>query len=90
MDERDDMRSTEAEDTVVESAVLQHVLALHPTILTREEIALELVGEKGSFAERDAVERAVGDLARVGLLHVGDSLVTPSLAALRFDKLLGE
>lgn len=90
MEERDDIRSAGAEDLAIESAVLQHVLALHPATLTREEIALELSGEDESFAERDAVERAVRDLAGAGLLHVSDSLVLPSRAALRFDQLLGE
>ncbi len=90
MDERDDIRSTDAEDVALESAVLQHVLALHPAILTREELALELGSEDGPFAERDAVERAVRDLAGAGLLHVSDSLVMPSRAALRFDRLLGD
>ncbi len=90
MEERDDIRSTGAEDRAIESAVLQHVLALHPAVLTREEIALEMIGEEGSFAERDAVERAIGDLARTGLLRVSDSLVMPSRAARRFDELLGE
>lgn len=90
MENRHDIRSTSADDVAVESAVLQHVLALHPTTLTREEIVLELGGGDDSFAVRDAVERAVRDLAACGLLHVTDSLVQPSRAALRFDQLLGE
>jgi hypothetical protein len=90
VEDRDDIRSTDAEDVAIESAVLQHVLALHPATLTREEIVLELSGENASFAERDAVQRALRDLAGVGLLHVSDSLVLPSRAALRFDRLLGE
>lgn len=90
MEDRGDIRSTAAEDVAIESAVLQYVLALHPTALTREEIVLELCGPGKSFAERDAIERAVRDLAGVGLLHLSDSLVLPSRAALRFDRLLGE
>ncbi len=90
MEERDDIRGTDAEDLAIESAVLQQVLALHPVTLTREEIAMELGGEDDSFAERDAIERAVRDLAGVGLLHLNDSLVLPSRAALRFDQLLSE
>lgn len=90
MEDRKDIRSPSGEDAAVESAVLQHVLALHPTGLTREEIALELGGGEDAFAARDAVERAVRDLAGAGLLHVTDSIVLPSRAALRFDQLLGE
>jgi hypothetical protein len=89
VDDRENIRSTSSEDIAIESAVLQHVLALHPATLTREEIALE-IGEPGeSFAGRDAVERALHDLAAAGLLHLSDSLVLPSRAALRFDQLLG-
>jgi hypothetical protein len=89
VEERNQIRSTEAEDRAVESAVLQHVLAFHPATLTIGEIARE-IGAGDSFAERDAVERAVSGLAGVGLLRVSDSFVLPSRAALRFDELLGE
>jgi hypothetical protein len=88
--ELDDIRSTAAEDKTVESAVLQHVLALHPATVTLDEVVREMSGGDESFAERDSVERAVRDLAAAGLLHLSESLVLPSRAALRFDELLGE
>ena len=90
MDDREHIRSTAEEDAAVESAVLQHLLALHPTAVTLEELARELGAEGDAFAERDAVERAVRDLRGAGLLHRGDSLLLPSRAALRFDALLGD
>lgn len=90
MGELDDIRSTAAEDEAVESALLQHVLALHPTTVTLDEIVREMGGEEETFAARDSVERAVRDLAAAGLLHLSDSMLTPSRAALRFDELLGE
>lgn len=89
MEERDDIRTTVAEDRAQESAVLQHVLALHPTAITIEELVRELDPGRDSFAQRDAVERAVRDLAGTGLLHQSESLVLPTRAALRFDELLG-
>ena len=89
MEERDDIRKTADEDRAQESAVLQHVLALHPTAVTVEELVRELDSEHDSFSRRDAVERAVRDLAGAGLLHYSESLVLPTRAALRFDELLG-
>jgi hypothetical protein len=84
------MRSTEEEDRALESAVLQHVLALHPATVTFEELSREMGMNAGSFGERDALERAVRDLCASGLLRRSDSLLLPSRAALRFDELLGD
>jgi len=86
---RDDIRKTVDEDRAEESAVLQHVLALHPAAVTVEELVRELDPDRDSFSGRDAVERAVRDLAGAGLLHRSESLVLPTRAALRFDQLLG-
>lgn len=89
MEERDHIRSSSDEDKATESAVLQHLLALHPATVTTDEI-VRAMGGGDSFAECDAIERAVRDLVGAGLLHLADSLVLPSRAALRFDELLGE
>lgn len=89
MEESDDIRTTVEEDRAQESAVLQHVLALHPTALTIEDLIREIDPDRDSFAQRDAIERAVRDLAGAGLLHQSESLVLPTRAALRFDELLG-
>lgn len=83
-----DIRKTAEEDRAQESAVLQHVLALHPTAITIEELVRELDPDRDSFPHRDAVERAVRDLAGAGLLHRHDSFVLPTRAALRFHELL--
>ncbi len=90
MEQSDDIRSTRAEDRAIESAVLQHVLALHPTAVTVEELVREIAGGEDAFGERDAVERAVRDLDGTGLLHSSETFVLPTRAALRFDELLGE
>lgn len=81
-------KTTWAEDEGVESVVLRHLLDLHPTRLTLAELVREIGGNRDGFAERDAIERAVRDLAAVGLLHQGNEFVTPTRAALRFDELL--
>jgi hypothetical protein len=87
MNESNDSRTTWAEDESVESAVLRQLLDLHPTRLTIAELTRELSGDR-DFAERDAVERAVRDLAATGLLHRGEEFVEPTRAALRFSELL--
>jgi hypothetical protein len=81
----EDMRTTGEEDRACEAAVLHHVLALHPAPLTLEDILRELGAE--DFGKRDAIERAVRDLAACGLLRRSEALVLPSHAALRFDEL---
>jgi type IV secretory pathway protease TraF len=90
VEDRGYIRSSAEEDAATESAVLRHLLALHPTAVTLEELIRGLGAEAESFAQRDAVERAVGELIGAGLLHRGDSLLLPTQAALRFDSLLGE
>ncbi|HEX7059653.1 MAG TPA: hypothetical protein VF176_07370 [Solirubrobacterales bacterium] len=90
VDDMDDNLTSAHQDATTESAILQHVLALHPVQVTIDELAREL-GEETvgvGFAGRDAVERAVRDLAGTGLLHCNDSFVLPTRAALRFDELL--
>ena len=77
-----------ANDDATEAAVLQQVIALHPTQVTLAELVRELAGEDAGFAERDAIERAVRDLTAAGLLHHGETFVLPTRAALRFSDLL--
>ena len=89
MEEGDNIRKTADEDRAQESAVLQHILFLHPAAVSVEELVRELDPERDSFSQRDAVERAVRDLTAAGLLHRSDALVLPTRAALRFDQLLG-
>lgn len=88
MSETDDSWTPATEDAATESAVLQHVLDFHPTPITVPELVREIAGDALDFAERDAVERAVRDLASAGLLHRHDAFVAPTRAALRFNELL--
>lgn len=87
MEKSNEGPTTWVEDEGVESAVLRQLLDLHPTHLTLAELLRELGSDGGSFADRDAVERAVRDLAAVGLLHKGADFVTPTRAAIRFSEL---
>lgn len=87
--EMDETRLPSQADTLVEAAVLQQLLFLHPVQLNLEELLRELAGGEEDFGERDAAERAVRDLAAAGLLHRNGELLAPSRAALRFDELLG-
>ena len=88
MDHNDDTRTPAREDAEVEAAVLRHLLAIHPTQITIDELAREIDERPEDFARRDAIERAVRDLAGVGLLHRRDDFVLPSHATIRFDQLL--
>lgn len=89
MNGSNDNQTTWDEDEGVESVVLRQLLDLHPTRLKMTELVREVSGDRGSFAERDAVMRAVRELAAVGLLHKeAEEFVTPTRAALRFSELL--
>ena len=84
----DEIRTPAEDDAVIEAAVLRQVLALYPVQVTLDELLRELGGDPGDFAQRDAVERAVRDLAAAGLLHRIEDFAVPSRAALRFDELI--
>jgi hypothetical protein len=88
VDDIDDTTIPAREDAATESAVLQQVLALHPAQITLAELTREVGGQSANFDQRDAIERAVRDLAGAGLLHRHDSFVLPTRAALRFHELL--
>ena len=79
---------TAREDDDVEAAVLREVLFLHPVQVTVEELVLDLA-DPADFGARDAIERAVRDLARAGLLHRHGEFTLPTRAAVRFEELIG-
>lgn len=89
MNDIDDIQIPAEEDDAIEAAVLRHLLSLHPAQIVFDELLREIAGDPEDFAERDAIERAVRDLAAAGLLHRNGEVVLPSRAALRFDELLG-
>lgn len=89
MGETDDEKIARPDDTDVEATVLRQLLLIHPTQVTVEELIRDVAVDAEEFAERDAIERAVRDLARAGLLHRNGEFAIPSRAALRFNELLG-
>jgi hypothetical protein len=86
----EDIRTTAEEDAAVEAAILRQLLAHHPAQIVFDELLREIAAEPDDFAQRDAVDRAVRDLAAAGLLHRREEFVIPSRAALRFEELLGD
>lgn len=60
-----------------EGAVLRHVIAVHPATLRLSDLIREL-GEPDDFAKRDAVERAVRELVKGGLLFKCEGAVLPT------------
>ena len=80
--------TTAHEDEIMERSVLTQVLFLHPAQLTILELALRVETELRS-CEQDAVERAVRELNRDGLLICDCRRIAPSRAAVRFDELIG-
>ncbi|HEY2717911.1 MAG TPA: hypothetical protein VGI73_16995 [Solirubrobacterales bacterium] len=71
--ERDDLRT--------QAAVIALILAEHPTLLTLDDVLIEIGGGD------DAVPRAVRDLTAVGLLRQDGGSVLATRAALAFDRL---
>ena len=88
MAEIDDKRGAGGEDAAVEATVLRQLLLIHPAQVTVEELIVDVAADPDAFAERDAIERAVRELARAGLAHRNGEFAIPSRAALRFDELL--
>jgi hypothetical protein len=76
------------EDEIVERSVLTEVLFLHPAQLTILELAMRVETDQRS-CEQDAVERAVRELTRDGLVLRDCRRLSPSRASVRFDELLG-
>jgi len=75
------------EDTVLQRAVLTFVISNHPNLHTQGELTRILAADPEDAAQRDAVIRAVGELAGAGLLSRKGHYVAPTRAALYFDRL---
>ena len=80
--------TTRPQKTDAERAVLAFLIDQHPTRLKRDELPLALNAK--DFAEKDAIARAVRELAGVGLVQIDGDLVGPTRAALRFEELESE
>ena len=82
-------RSNAEQDRHDQGMVLAHLVEEYPGQLRLSDLVRELTEDSGDFAERDGIERAVGELVRVGLLFRSQGLVLPTRAALRC-RALGE
>lgn len=69
------------EDDIYEQAVLRHVLISQPTILRMCDLIREVRPVPSDSTPRDAVERAVRELVKTGLLHRQGKCVLPTPAA---------
>jgi hypothetical protein len=76
------------EDEIIERSVLTEVLVLHPAQLTILEVSLRVEAHCQEAGE-DAVERAVRELSRDGLITCDCRRIAPSRAAVRFEELIG-
>jgi predicted transcriptional regulator len=87
-DIRPGMSTPAQEDEIMQRSVLTQVLVLHPAQLTILELALRVESDLRD-RDQDAVERAVRELSRDGLITCDCRRLAPSRAAVRFDELLG-
>jgi hypothetical protein len=69
------------EDDLYEQATLRHVLYWQPTILRMSDLVREVQPVPSVSTPRDAVERAVRELVKVGLLHRQGECVLPTTTA---------
>lgn len=81
--------SNAAEDREIEKAVLFHVVEAQPATLRLSDLIRELVSSD-DFSERDAVERAVRELVKGGLMFRCEGAVLPTRTALRAHELFVE
>lgn len=80
--------SNAAQDQTDQRTILVHVIEALPTSLRLMDLIRE-VGDPDDFAKRDAVERAVRDLVKGGLLFRCEDAVLPTRQAVLAYELLG-
>jgi hypothetical protein len=71
-----------SEDDFYEQAVLRHVLGWQPTVLRDSDLIREVAKDPDDFGDQDAVNRAVRELVKVGLLFRQGECVLPTPALL--------
>lgn len=81
--------SPAAEDQQDERAILVHVVETFPETLRLSDLIRELA-DSDDFPRRDAIERAVWELVKGGLLYRCEGVVLPARTALRAHELLVE
>jgi hypothetical protein len=83
----DERQTTDDEDWKWQGRLLGVVFHEYPHQLTELELERELVGDNPSFAEKDAVARALDVVIKAGLLHRCESMIVVSKPALFFSRL---
>jgi hypothetical protein len=73
---------------LVERAVLEVVIELHPAVITVAELSLRIASDPHDRREIDTLASAVRDLQGAGLLQEHDERVEPTPATLRAAELL--
>jgi hypothetical protein len=81
--------SKPVDDREIEKAVLFHVVEAQPATLRLSDLIRELASPD-DFSERDAVERAVRELVKGGLMFRCEGAVLPTRTALRAFELFVE
>jgi len=80
-------RTNDDEDRKWQGVVLSYILSQHPHQLTEREIIRALVGERPTFDQKDAVERAIEEIVRAGIARRCESLVLLTHTAMRVFEL---
>jgi hypothetical protein len=87
-DPPDDERSTNAdEDFKWQGAVLGYLLSQYPHQLTEREIIRAMAGERPTYDQKDAIERAIEEIVRAGIARRCESLVLLTHTARRIFEL---
>lgn len=74
-------KDPDQEDRAMQEALFHHLLDEHPTLLSRSDLIRELADDPDDWVQRDAVERAISELVKQGLLRCLDDYVLPTRAA---------
>lgn len=74
-------------DRQIERAVLAYLIDQHPSRQTIPALSQALNGPRGDSGDDDAVERAVRELNRAGLIDCRNGRAVPTTAAVYFARL---
>lgn len=77
---------TKDEDSALQAVLIRHLFDVHPATLSEADLLREL-GDPDDFAGRDGVERAIRELAKVGLVEQEGKRVLPARGMVRFFEL---
>ncbi|HET6571074.1 MAG TPA: hypothetical protein VFG58_06265 [Solirubrobacterales bacterium] len=73
---------------IVEGAVLEMAVELHPTHLSRKDLLQRIVGKRADALEIETARQAIANLRGSGVLHERDGILEPTRSTLRTAGLL--